>query len=52
MVLGSVVNSLARNPYFFPTPEILKLLFLPCFFISEEFVVIIVIIFTYVFVEY
>ena len=48
-----LVNILARNPYFFPTPEISKPLFLPCFFISEKFVVIIiVIIFTYVFVEY
>ena len=45
-----MVNILAENPYFFPTPQILKPLFLP--FISEKFAVIIVIIFTYIFVEY
>ena len=27
----AVVNILTKNPYFFPTPQILKPLFLPCF---------------------
>ena len=54
IVSYALVDILAKNPYFIPTPpKILKTLFLSCFFIPENFVVvIIVIIFTYVFVEY
>ena len=49
-LLKPLVNILAKNPYFFPTPKFWNPYF---FFISEKFVVvIIVIIFTYVFVEY
>ena len=47
-IYPTVVNILPPPP-----PQILKPVFLPSFFISEKFVVIItVIIFTYVFVEY
>ena len=28
----ALVNILNKNPYFFPTPQIVKLLLLPCFF--------------------
>ena len=45
---SSLVNILAKKPYFFPTCKILEPLFLPCFFCF----IISVIIFIYVFVEY
>ena len=33
--LWSLVNTLAKNPYFFPTPQILKPLFLPFFYFRK-----------------
>ena len=54
VIIKTLVNILAKTPYFFRTRQILEPLFLPCFFISEKLVIVIisVIIFTYNFVEY
>ena len=50
----SLVNILAKDLYFFPNTQILEPLFLPCFFVTEKFGIVImnVIIFIYAFVKY
>ena len=39
-VVFTLGNILVKNPYFFPTPQILELLFLLSFFVSEKLVIV------------